>query len=166
MEAEMAGRSWRKRVLLLLVAWLLSGCAGMFTHIENPRLSITSLRVLPSTGLEQRVEIALRVLNPNGFALDARGLYLDVRFNEISVLSGVAADPPTVEPYSEAEMRVTLSTSLVNSIRVIAAMANDPEGVLRYRLEARLDLDSPFARRLSVVEQGEIAPARSSTGTF
>lgn len=162
----MAGTSWCNRFLVLLVASLLGGCAGMFTQIESPRLSITSLRVLPSSGLEQRVEIGLRVLNPNGFALEARGLYLDVRFNEISVLSGVAADPPVVEPYAEAEMRVMLATNLINGIRVIAAMADDPEGVLRYRLEARLDLDSPFGRRLTVVEQGEIAPGRSAARTF
>jgi LEA14-like dessication related protein len=146
-----------RRTRLLMVAWLLAGCAGVFTPVEEPRVSIVSVKVLPASGIEQRIEVGLRVMNPNSFTLAARGLVVNVGFNDLQLLRGVAADPPPVPAYSEAEMTVVLSASLLNGIRLVSRLMERPGEPLQYRLEARLDMGAPLWRSITVLDQGEIS---------
>lgn len=152
------------RLLPVFVAVLLAACASLIGPVENPRISVTSLRVLPPAGSEQRLEVGLRVINPNSFALEASGLVVEVAFNDVRVLSGVQAAPPPVPAYGEAQFTVNLSASLFDGIRLVRALMEHPDDPLRYRLEARLDLELPLARTLTILEQGEIS-ARPPAGT-
>ena len=101
-----------RSVCLPIVVLLLAGCAGVFTPIEEPGVSIVSVKVLPASGIEQRIEVGLRVMNPNSSALAARGLVVNVGFNDLELLRGVAANPPPVPAYSDgsAEMGVGMMT--------------------------------------------------------
>jgi LEA14-like dessication related protein len=141
----------------VLVACLLAGCAGIFGPVENPSISITSLKLLPAEGGEQRVEVGLRIMNPNGFPLEAKGIVLEAGFNDIPLLRGAVPTPPVVPAYGESQMNVMLSASLLNGIRLISAIVKHPDDPLRYRLEARVDLSKPIGRTLTILEQGEIA---------
>ncbi len=146
-----------KRIHLLAAVMLLAGCAGVFMPIEEPQVSIVSVKVLPVVGIEQRIEVGLRVMNPNSSALEARGLVVNVGFSDLQLLRGVAANPPPVPAYSEAEMTVVLSASLLNGMRLVKKLMEHPDEPLQYRLEARLDLGAPFWQRITVLEQGEIS---------
>jgi LEA14-like dessication related protein len=147
-----------KAVLLLLCAATLGGCASVIGPVENPRMSISAVRILPASGTEQRIELDLRVLNPNSFALEAKGLVVDVVFNDIPLLSGAAPNVAVVPAYGEAGMTLTLAASLVNGLRLLNSLMQHPDHPLQYRLEARLDLKRPIGKRLRIVEQGEISP--------
>lgn len=149
-----------RSVVLLLATWLVA-CAGLIGPIEEPRLTVTSLRLLPSDGIEQRIEVGLRLMNPNSFDLQARGLVVNLGLNGISLIEGATADLPRVPAYGEAQARLTLGISLVNGVRLVSRLAQQPDEPLQYRLEARLDLRRPFPRRLTLTEQGEIAPYRT-----
>ncbi len=148
-------------LMLSLLAMLLGACAGMGGSIENPRVTVTSLRLLPAEGVEQRIEVGLRLLNPNSFDLDAKGLVIGLGLNGVPLLKGATADLPRVPAYGEATTQVTLSVSLMSGLRLISRLAEQPDEPLQYRLEARLDLRSPFWKRLTLMEQGEIAPRRA-----
>jgi LEA14-like dessication related protein len=144
---------------------VLTGCASMVGPVEEPDVSIASLRLLPAEGGVQRIEVGLRVMNPNSFPLKASGLVAEASFNDIRVVSGAVADPPEIPAYGETQFPVQLSASLLSGIRLIHVLMQNPDEPLRYRLEVRIDLKLPLARRLNVVEQGEIsarppAPAR------
>lgn len=152
------------RLLPVFVMALLAACASLVGPVENPRISVTWLRVLPPSGTEQRLEVGLRVINPNSFALEASGLVVEAAFNDIRVLSGVLADPPPVPAYGEAQFTINLSASLFDGIRLVRALMEHPDDPLNYRLEARLDLELPLARTLTILEQGEIS-ARPPAGT-
>lgn len=146
-----------RSVCLPIVVLLLAGCAGVFTPIEEPGVGIVSVKVLPASGIEQRIEVGLRVMNPNSSALAARGLVVNVGFNDLELLRGVAANPPPVPAYSEVEMTVVLSASLLNGMRLVSRLMERPDEPLQYRLEARLDLGAPFWQHITVLEQGEIS---------
>lgn len=151
----------------LVAALLLAGCASLFGPVEEPRVSITSLRILPAAGTEQRLEVGLRLINPNGFDLEAAGIVAEAGFNDISVLSGVLADPPVLPAYGETLLHVTLTASLLDGIRLVRSLMAHPDDPLRYRLEVRIDLKRPLARRLTLLDQGEIStgpPAPDDAG--
>lgn len=151
----MAG-SWRTWLLVVLVA-LTSACASVVGPVEEPRISITSIRFLPPSGAEQRIEVGLKLMNPNGFDLKANGIVLNAGFNDVPVLSGAIAEPPVVPAYGEQEMKMTLSASLLNGIRLVRSIMQHPEDPVSYRLDARIDLKLPLARKLRILKQGEIA---------
>ena len=143
----------RRLVLLALVA-VLAACAGLTGQIEKPRITVTSLRVLPAEGVEQRVEVGLRLLNPNDFDLDAKGLVISLGINDVPLLTGATADVPRVPAYGEALAQVTLSVNLMSGLRLVTRLMQHPDSPLQYRLEARLDLRSPMWTRLRLTEQG------------
>ena len=131
-----------RRLALLAIIALLGACAGLGGRVENPRVTVTSLRVL----------------NPNDFDLDAKGLVISLGINDVPLLNGATADVPLVPAYGEALAKLTLSVNLVSGLRLVSRLVQRPDDPLQYRLEARLDLRSPMWKRLTVMEQGEISP--------
>lgn len=161
----MAG-SWRSWIVLA-VAVLASACASVIGPVEEPDVSITSIRLLPPSGVEQRIEVGMKLKNPNGFELKADGIVVSAGFNDIPVLSGAIAEPPVIPAYGEQDMKIVLSASLMNGIRLVRSIMQHPEDPVNYRLDARIDLKLPLARTLRVLKQGEIAaqaPAGSRDG--
>lgn len=149
------------RLLALLgIALALGGCARLtseMAHVEKPRVSLASLRVLPAEGAEQRIELGLRVVNPNGFDIQARGLVVDVALNDIPVLNGVASSIPLLPAYGEARVPVVVGANLVSTARLVRTLMEHPEDPLHYRLEARLDLKRVLGGRITILEQGDIS---------
>lgn len=144
-------------VMLTLVS---SGCTRLVKEmatVEQPRIDLASVKVLPAMGSEQRVELGLRVVNPNGFDLEVRAMMLDVRFNDLSVLNGVTSDIPLIPAYSEVHFPVNVSASLINSLRLVQILMEHPEDPLHYRLEARIDLKRYLRKRISIRRQGVIS---------
>ena len=156
-------RSWRYWMVLSMLA-LLGACASVIGPVEEPRISITSIRLLPPAGTEQRIEVGLKIMNPNAFDLKAKGIVVNAGFNDVPVLSGAVAEPPVVPAYGEQEVSMTLSASLMNGIRLVRSIMKHPEDPVNYTLDARIDLKLPLARTLRIRKQGEItaqAPAGS-----
>ena len=150
------------RPFLLLLAVMLAACAGLTGPVENPRVTVTSLRLLPVDGVEQRIEVGLRLLNPNSFDLHAKGLVISLGLNGVPLLKGATSELPFVPAYGEAQAKLTLSLSLMSGLRLMSRLAQQPDEPLQYRLEARLDLRRPLWKRLTLMEQGEIAPRRAN----
>lgn len=152
---QMKALRWITVIAAML--WL-TGCAGTFSDVKNPRLSIARVEVMPSAGLMQYIRVGVRVVNPNPFAIEASGVYMQVSFNDVTMLDGVASDLPVVEAYSESEFTMNLSTNLLSGLRFVAALLEKPGEVVTYRIEADVELSSPIGRKLQLLEQGEIAP--------
>lgn len=146
-------RSW---LLMVLVALWLQGCASLSPNFEQPKVEVTSLRMLPSQGLEQRFDVGLKVLNPNNRALDIRGMSYSLTIQGYTIASGVTAEVPRVEPYAEARFSLPVSTSLVSSVRLLKHLMEQSSSSLDYRLEAKLDLGIPLAPKMRVVEEGKV----------
>jgi len=56
------------RWLLLVFALILCGCAALATH-DPPRVTVASIEPLEGEGLELRMLVKLRVVNPNDFPI-------------------------------------------------------------------------------------------------
>ena len=153
-----------RKLSIAIAVLVLAGCASVFGPVENPSVTIKSLRFLPAEGGMQRIDVTLRVMNPNGFPLESKGLVLEAVFNDIPLLNGAVAEPPAVPAYGEADMNVTLSASLLNGIRLLGVVMKHPEDALQYRLEARIDLSRPIARTLTILEQGQISARPPASG--
>ena len=144
--------------LLLLVTGLLlaAGCGELKPNYETPTINVSYFRPLPGTGIAPRFGIGLHVINPNDFALEVRGISYTVSLQGQKIVVGVARDLPTVPAYGEADIDLQAATDVISSIKLITGLMRDPQQVISYELDARLDIKG-FARKVHVVREGEFS---------
>jgi len=148
--------------VLISLALLINGCAGLQADFKEPTVNVTSFRVLPSEGMAPRFEIGLHVINPNRMALDLAGLSYTVSLEGHQILSGVANDLPAIDAYGEGDVTLLATADLFNSISLFADLVRQPRDNFSYELEAILDLGGIYPN-VNVDKKGQIslAPMRN-----
>lgn len=148
--------------VLISLALLIYGCAGLQADFKEPTVNVTSFRVLPSEGMAPRFEIGLHVINPNRMALDLAGLSYTVSLEGHQILSGVANDLPAIDAYGEGDVTLLATADLFNSISLFADLVRQPRDNFSYELEAILDLGGIYPN-VNVDKKGQIslAPMRN-----
>lgn len=133
---------------------LSSGCATL-TDFDPPRVTMDSLRVLPTEGQVPRFEIKLRVTNPNTNALDIAGVSYSLELLDRELLHGVTKDVPRIEGYGEGVITVEASVQMLQVLRLLASFGTQLDQPLEYRFLAKVDFNglTPTQR---VEETGEI----------
>jgi len=131
--------------------------SGGCTQLERPDVLVTNLTPLESTMLEYRMEIALRILNPNDQEIAVRGLDLRLNVNDRTLARGVAGEPFVVPALGEAETTINASTTVLDVWRQIAAMsgAQGQTGV-DYELTGKIHLEGGFPGSIPIKSEGRI----------
>lgn len=147
----------RKRFSSFLAFGLLvfvSACATL-TDFDPPRVTMDSLRVLPTEGSVPRFEIKLRVSNPNTAALDIAGVSYSLELLGRELLHGVTRDVRKIEGYSEDVITLEASVQMLQVLRLLANFGTQLDQPLEYRFLAKVDFNglTPTQR---VEETGEI----------
>lgn len=139
---------------LFLLVLLVTGCATL-TDFDPPRVSMESLRVLPSEGSVPRFEIKLRVSNPNTEALDIAGVSYSLELLGRELLHGVTKDVPMIDGYGEGVITLNASVQMLQVLRLLASFGTQMDQPLEYRFLAKVDFNG-FAPTQRVEETGEI----------
>lgn len=134
---------------------LLCGCAGLKPSYETPGVQLSSIQLLPSAGLQQRLRLGLRITNPNRVSLNAEGLSYTLRLQGHEVMTGVTAELPTIPAYGEGDVTVDATVSLLNSWQFLQQVMAKPDEPIRYELDAKLDTGW-WVTPISITESGDI----------
>jgi LEA14-like dessication related protein len=129
------------RWLLLAVAIFLGGCAAWATH-DPPRVSVASIEPLEGEGLELRMLVNLRVVNPNDFPIEYDGVYARLDVQDRTIATGVSDANGAVPRFGETLVPVRVTISMVDVARHALGMFNRRDGgpeALHYRLEGKLN---------------------------
>ncbi|NNF44648.1 MAG: LEA type 2 family protein [Phycisphaerales bacterium] len=147
------------RCLLALLALLAlaPGC----TTMERPEVHVTNITPLESTLFEQRMQVDLRLQNPNPTDLALRGLDFTLDVNHRRLARGLSNEPIVVPALGEAEATIITSTTLFDLVRQASGLGVESE--LTYQLSGRVHLDSGFGRTLRI-EQSETLTALPRLG--
>ncbi len=129
--------AWRALVALLLTA-LLAACASSPTGESAPRVHVVGLEPLVGQGLELRMLVKLRVINPGDKALDYDGIALDMDVQNKAFATGVSDAKGTVPRFGEAVLSVPVSVSAVALLRQAMGMAQGTPAKVGYELRGRL----------------------------
>ena len=65
-------------ILPVLAVLALAGCAALPTNLETPEVSFVGLRAVEASVFEQRLEVRMKVHNPNDIQLPVNGLDVDI----------------------------------------------------------------------------------------
>jgi LEA14-like dessication related protein len=147
----------RRTLILLSLAALtpLGGCA-LLEPREPVQVSVVGVEPLVGQGLEMRLLVRLRVLNPNDRPLEYSGVFVRMDVEGQRFATGVSGQPGSVPRYGEALVELPVSISAFDIARQALRVAGGGStGKLAYELSGRLD--GPGLRAMRFDSRGELA---------
>ena len=146
----------RVATLAALAAVLLSGCAGLGTKIETPHVSFVGIKALEAGLFEQRLEVRLKVQNPNNLKLPVNGLDVDVDLAGEPFAHGVSAREFTVPANGEAEFDMIVTANAASALIKIAGGDRKSRENIEYRLKGKLSTRLGMLRSIPFDEKGSL----------
>ena len=140
-------------ILLLATGFLLQSCATLDPDYEEPTVMMSSFRVIPSEGMVPSFEIGLRIINPNPQPLNLQGVVYSISLRDHELIKGVGKDYPPIEGYSEGNITLNASASLLEGVRLITDLTKNQDEPLEYTFKAKLDVGG-FYPSLRIEETG------------
>jgi len=118
------------------------GCASL-PGGDPPQVTIVSVEPLDGEGLELRMLVKLRVVNPNDQPIDYDGVYVKLELQGYTVATGVSDEKGSVSRFGDSVIPVRVNVSLVEVARHALQVFNGatPESLehFRYHLEGKLN---------------------------
>jgi len=115
-------KSVRQLFIAVLSLVMLAGCAGMFNH-QAVNVSFVGVEPLDSQGLELRMNVKLRIQNPNETPINFDGVSLQLEVNGNTLASGVSNQSGTVPRFGETVIGVPVTIPAFSAARQAYALA-------------------------------------------
>ena len=128
---------------VLFLGLFLVSCATLSPDLDPPRVSVDSVRSLPSQDVGPRFEIKLRVSNPNTQALNIAGISYTIELLGKELVSGVTSDVPVIAGYAEEVVTLDAGINMIQMLRLLADLGQGGNnmGALEYRFSAKIDFN-------------------------
>jgi LEA14-like dessication related protein len=139
--------------LASMFAALLGGCATV--QLEAPKLSVVSLKMQSADIFSQRLQVRMRVVNPNDRELPIKGISYRIEVNDAQLGEGETDTSFVVPAKGEAEFDMTVTANLASTLSKLFLRGSKPES-LDYRLVGSVALSSGFLRRIPFDERGSV----------
>lgn len=124
--------------LLALGVLLLGGCATR-PALQPVEVILVGVEPLRGEGLELRMQVKLRVQNPNDMALDYNGMSVRLDVLGKPFATGVSSATGSVPRFGEAIVEVPVSISVYRIARqAVGVVAYEFRGKLAYQLSGKL----------------------------
>ena len=120
-----------------VAAGALAGCAGL-PGTEPLRVTLVDVAQIPGEGMELRLEVKLRVQNPNDTAVDFQGVSLTLDVRGTTFASGVSPEAGSVPGFGERVVTVPVSIGAFAAVRQIIGLVTDQKPKLDYVMRGRL----------------------------
>ncbi|MEA3412922.1 MAG: LEA type 2 family protein [Pseudomonadota bacterium] len=147
---------------LILGALLMPGCANLASKPEPPEVSLAGLRFVSADLFEQRFALRLRLLNPNDFPIEVRGMNYKILLNERPFASGVSNREVDIPAFGEGVAEVEVVSSITRILGQLRHLAVDGQGrgpeQLDYRIEGGIKL-SNWAAKIPFEYEGKVSLA-------
>jgi LEA14-like dessication related protein len=101
---------------------VLTGCAG-WPGVDPLKVSLAGVEPLPGEGLELRLAVKLRILNPNEAPVNYDGVAVDLELRGLDFASGVSDAHGTVPRFGEAVLVVPVTVSAFAIAKQVGSFA-------------------------------------------
>lgn len=132
----------------------LGGCASTF-KLEPPQLSVVSMKVQSADIFSQRMQIRMRVQNPNDRELPIKGITYRIEVNDAELGQGSADTPFVVPSMGEAEFDMVFTANLATALSQLLSRKNSSQ-TIDYRMRGEVALSSGFLRHIPFDERGSV----------
>ena len=144
-----------RRLLILLFGFgALPGCAQMTRDAITPEVYLSSIELLESGLLEQRMKVDLNVVNPNPYAVTVTGIDFVLKVNGSRLVSGQASDAVRIPGRGESPMSVVARTGLVQVVQQLMRLPGAE--TLKYELTGDMELGRFLGKTFPFKFEGEL----------
>jgi LEA14-like dessication related protein len=143
--------AWR-RALVLLVTLALCACAS-FMPGDPPQVDVVGVQPLQGQGMELRMLVQLRVVNPNDAPIEYDGVYLEMDVRGQRFATGVSDARGTVPRFGEAVLSVPMTVPAFAMLRQALGMAQGNASAISYVISGKLS--GPQWRNTRFSSEGE-----------
>jgi LEA14-like dessication related protein len=131
----------------LVSVLIMVGCASWFMKGQPPDVLIANVTPLESSAFEQRLQVDLRIRNPNDFDLHVTGIDFTLDLNGKRLARGLGNKEMTVPHLGDAVLSVQTGASTFDIVRQVLSMSQKQElsydiSGLLYSQEGRLPFQS------------------------
>ncbi len=144
------------RIAACALTLVIVGCAGM-PHTDPPQVTVVGVEPAQSEGLEARMQLKLRVQNPNNAPIDFNGVFVELDVLGKSFASGVSNDSGTVPAFGESLINVPVSISMLGILNQAMGMMGGKSSIDKITYEMRGKLNTTTSGTLRFKSQGEMA---------
>jgi LEA14-like dessication related protein len=141
------------RLVPVLLAILLSGCAWLTPNLHAPHLRVLGVRVLRADFWQQQLEVRLRVRNPNSISLPIESLQYSLALDGHQVAHGRSSRRFTVPPNGTAEFNTEVTANMAGALFTLFGRGGARP--VRYRLRGKVELARGLLRELPFDERGQ-----------
>jgi LEA14-like dessication related protein len=134
-------------------------CAAVPVNLQTPDVEFVGMRALEANLFEQRLEVRLRVSNPNDRELPVHGLDVAVELAGEPFAEGVSAREFVVPARGEAEFDMIVTANAANALLKIASGDRKSREQIDYRLTGELSTRLGMLRRIPIDQTGTITAA-------
>jgi len=129
-------------LLILVSGLLLQGCATVRSDFEKPTVTASDLKLSEVKALEAVFLLELRIMNPNDFALDIRGLSCELNIEGSHFATGIGNEWQEIPAYGTQTVPLTVYASMID---VVGSVIQFLQGVgqqhpLQYELTGKVRL--------------------------
>jgi len=146
-------RARRLALVALIGVLLLGGC--VLPKFEAPKLSVVALKMAGGDIFSQRLQVRMRVFNPNNRELPIAGITYRLEVSNTELGNGSTTAPFTVPAMGEAEFDMQITANLAGALAKILSRRNSSQA-LDYRLVGDVSLSSGILRRIPFDERGSV----------
>ena len=142
-------------LLSVLGCLALGGCAGIPRDLKTPGVEFVSLRAIEATVFEQKLEVRMKVMNPNAIELPVNGLDVDIELADEPFAHGVSARQFVVPAQGEAEFDMIVTANAATALLKIVGGDRKADEI-GYRLKGKLSTKIGMLRTIPFEETGTI----------
>jgi LEA14-like dessication related protein len=128
---------WLRVTLLMLLAVGPSGCASLQPG-EPPRVDVVGVEPLAGQGMEMRILVRLRVMNPNDTPIQYDGLLVDMEVRGKRFASGVSNAQGSIPRYGEALLTVPVTAPALAVLNQALGIALNDRSPITYVISGKL----------------------------
>lgn len=145
-----------KWLAVVALSAALNGCAAIPADLKTPDVSFVGLRALDASVFEQRLEVRMRVRNPNSIELPVNGLDVEVELAGEPFAHGVSAREFVVPAMGEAEFDMIVKANAAAALLKIAGSDRKSLEEISYRLKGKLSTRLGLLRSIPFDEAGTL----------
>lgn len=126
---------------LLLCSSAFAGCSAL-PNRDPLTIDVAGIEPLQGEGLELRLNVTVRIQNPNDTDIEYSGAALDLDLNGRKLASGVSAAMGTVPRYGEAVLEIPVTVSALTMARQALGFLNvrdQDQRDVKYEVRGKLE---------------------------
>jgi LEA14-like dessication related protein len=146
-----------KALLLSTIGgFLVAACSAIPVNLQTPEVSFVGLHAVEASVFEQKLQVRMKVHNPNSIELPVNGLDVDIEVADEPFAHGVSAREFVVPAQGEAEFDMLVTANAATALLKLASGGGGKAGDVRYKLKGKLSTKLGLLRTIPFEETGTL----------